>query len=170
MSRKFEPASYQDWLNELNFSSNPEQMVIAAKEAAKRNPNRQKVKHDIALILAEMYRREMTKAADRPIVARVVREKFTTVTHNLFKQPIDHIVAYVINAEPNFDRQATAVKDGKTPPGNIDVKPQGKRDDQGREITPPGFVKGPRGRVTEEGKFEPGLGFLHGDPGGGLVI
>ena len=156
----FRPQTYQDWLNEVNFSSKPQEMVYAGNMAGKLAPNKQTAQHDIALVLAEKYRQEVQRAKGNSMVVKSIKTKFNEVARDLFKSKFISLLNYVKQNEPSFDARATKTSEGLKPLGFIGA--QATRDDKGRLRSPLGFVKKPN-RVGEDGKIEPGLGFLDED-------
>lgn len=157
-NRGFKPTTYAEWLSELSFCSKADEMITAARTAAQLNPDRKQVIHDISLVLAQMYKRAMISAGDRPMVINSIKERFNEVTLKLLKQPIEAVVDYVIRTEPSFDPKATDELKGKTPPGFLKATPTVDKD--GRVRTPLGFVKKPSPAVDKDGNVRPGLGFL----------
>ena len=163
------PQTYQDWLNELDLSAknvkgadHADAMIYAAKMAGKMNPNKKEARHDVALVLANIYRRETTGARGHPMVLRTIDAKFEKVSRSLFKSSFKALMNYVIKNEPSFDPRATVINQGKTPPGNI--KANATFDKDGRKRKPLGFLGPPEPRVNDKtGEAEPGLGYLASD-------
>jgi hypothetical protein len=154
----FNPSTYEQWLSEIKFSNEIEDIIKAAKEASKYKADKNELRHDVALVLADKYRTEIKLAGGRSMLIRTIRDKFEKITQILFKSNLGGMLNYVIKNEPNFDIGATKKAQGMTPLGFIDA---GKTvDSKGRVRTPLGYISPPGGRVNEEGDKEPGLGFL----------
>lgn len=167
MQRK-QPTTYQEWINELNCATKPAEMMHAARQAYALSPNKKQAYNNIAVVLAEMYRRDMTRATDQPMVIRAIREKYDEVSSTLLKKPMQEILDAVKAALPNFDARATIEANGTRPLGFL--KADSTVDDKGEERAPLGFVRKPRPRTGRDGKSESSLGFLGDDTGtrGGL--
>jgi hypothetical protein len=166
--RRIKPQTYQDWLNELDLSAkratgedHATAMIKAARMAGKLNPNKKEARHDVALVLANIYRRETTGARGHMMVLKAIEKKFNKVSKALFKSRFKALLNYVISKEPSFDPQATAVNQGKTRPGNI--KANASLDKEGRKRRPLGFLGATEPRVAEDGHIDYGLGFLGDD-------
>lgn len=160
MSRIFKPQTYQDWLNELNFSAKVPEMVNAATNAAQAAMDKSAVRHDIALILATKYKKDIDRTAGNAMLVRAVEERYETVAQTLFKSRFSSLLNYVLKEEPNFDIQKKVENEGKTPLGFI--KPVVTKADDGTVRLPLGFMKKPT-RTDESGNTQPGLGFLDAD-------
>ena len=152
------PQTYQDWLNELNLTTKIDEMINAAIMASKLNPNVAQVRYDVALVLANMYQREISKSRGHAMVLKQIRKKYDDVSKALYKVNFGIVLQKVIESEPNFDPKATAISQGKTPPGYI--KSVASIDDKGNTRSPLGFVRKPKAREDAEGNFHPGLGYL----------
>jgi len=100
-----QPQTYQEWLDALNNSTQQSDMLKCAIAAAKMAPNTKAAFHDASLVIAGMYKREMIKAPDSPMVERNVKNRFTCVTRKLFQAPMDKVLEYVLATEPSFDTQ-----------------------------------------------------------------
>jgi len=161
MSRIFKPQSYNDWLNELNFSINEDQIINAATNVGKLAMDKNAARHDIALILAKKYQTEMNKNGLNGMIARDIKERYENVAQALFKSKFDSLLSYVVKNEPEFDIRTTVEQAGKTPLGF--VKSTVTKDLKGNARRPLGFARKPDPRVDGEGKVEPGLGFLNDD-------
>lgn len=161
MSQIFKPKSYNDWLNELNFSINEQQMINAATNAGKLSLDKNAARHDIALILAWKYRAEMKKNGKNGMVARDIQERYENVAQALFKSKFDSLLAYVVKNEPEFDVRSTVEQAGKSTLGF--VKTSVTKDQKGNDRLPLGFTRKPDTRLDAEGRPEPGLGFLNGN-------
>jgi len=107
-----QPQTYQEWLNELNNSTQQSRILECAVVAAKLAPNQKAAFHDAALVLAGMYKREMFKAIDNPVLERTIKSKFNAVTQKLFQGSIDKVLEHVIATEPSFDPQASGIRQG----------------------------------------------------------
>jgi len=156
----FKPKTYKDWLNEINFSSKPLEMVHAGNMAGKLAPDKKTAQHDIALVLAEKYRQEMIKAGGNVMVVRGIRDKYQEVSKKLFNINFPVILNYVKKNEPEYNIKKTKEAEGASPPGYI--RPIVTEDEKGRPRKPLGFVKKPV-KKTEDGDIEPSLGFLADD-------
>ena len=95
------PSSYEGWLKEISISSKPHEIVAAAKEARKFNQSKE-ASHDIALLLAEMYRRDMAGSADNQIAIKITNERFGSVVKSLFNTRLEPMLEYVKKVNPNF--------------------------------------------------------------------
>lgn len=166
--RRKEPTTYKEWMDELNCSGKPAEMKFAAMQAYKLNPNKKKAYQDIAVVLCEMYRRDMTRVTEQPMVIRAIKEKFDDVAGALFRKPMLDVLNEVKAALPNFDARATIEASGQRPLGFL--KAASTVDEKGAERSPLGFVSKPRPRTGKNGKPESSLGFLGDDTGtrGGL--
>jgi len=158
-SSAFRPQTYKDWLNEVNFSSKPQEMVQAGLMAGKLAPNKQTAQHDLALVLAEKYRQEVQRARGNSMVVKSIKAKFDEVARDLFKSKFSSMLNYVMQNEPSFDPQASRAAKGVAL-GFIGAKTT--RDSDGRVRNPLGFIKKPSGKGAG-GKAAPGLGFLEED-------
>lgn len=156
----FRPRSYQDWLNEINFSSKPQEMVHAGNMAGRLASDKKTAQHDIALVLAEKYRQEMVRAGGNVMVTRGIKNKYQEVARDLFKSDFGKILNYIRQKEPGYDPKSTKAAQGSSPLGFIKAKPT--HDDRGHIRAPLGFIKKPN-KVSESGHVEPGLGFLDDD-------
>jgi len=107
-----QPQTYQEWLNELNNSTQQARILECAVSAAKLAPSPKVAFHDAALVLANMYKREMNKAADNPVLERTIKSKFDTITQKLFQGPMSKVLEHVIATEPSFDPQASGIRQG----------------------------------------------------------
>lgn len=141
--QKREPATYQDWLNELYNNHGKEAILACAVEVAKRAPDKKTAFHDVSLVLAQMYKRAMVKAQENPIVEREVKNCFNDVTTTLFKTDLEKVIKYVVTTEPNFDPSA---KTGKLGFVKSDLTDPDKK--------PLGFIK------TTPRNGNPSLGFI----------
>jgi len=159
MSQMFKPKTYNDWLNELNFSVKEDDMIVAATNAGKLAADKNAARHDIALVLARKYQAEMRKNGKNGMVARDINERYEHVSQNLFKSKFDSLLAYVVKNEPEFDIRSTGEQAGKTTLGFVKATVT-KDPRKGYDRTPLGFMRKPEGRVDPEGNIEPGLGFL----------
>lgn len=121
-----QPQTYQEWLDALNNTTQQGDMLKCAVAAAKLAPDPKTAFHDAALVIAGMYKREMTKAADSPIMERNVKNRFNYITQKLFQGPIDKVIEHILTTEPNFDPQASRFKQtgglGYIAPPNKDGK------------------------------------------------
>lgn len=156
MSSAFRPQTYQDWLNEINFSSKSQEMVHAGNMAGRLAPNKKTAQHDIALVLAEKYRQEAQRAKGNSMVVKSIKSKYDEVARDLFKTKFNSLLNYVKQNEPSFDMRATKVAEGFKTLGYIGV--QATQDDKGHARSPLGFVKKPNSKGEN-----PGLGFLEED-------
>lgn len=104
------PQTYKEWLNALNNSVRMEDILDAAVNAAKVAPDKKTAFDDATLILANMHKREMSKAVENPVLERTIQDKFNQITERLFKASFDKVLNHVITVEPNFDPQAVALK------------------------------------------------------------
>lgn len=154
------PHTYQDWLNEINYASKPQEMVFAGNMAGKLATNKQTAQHDIALVLAEKYRQEVQRAKGNSMVVKSIKIKFNVVAKDLFKSKFGSLLNYVKQNEPSFDMRATKTAEGLKPLGFIGA--QATWDDKGRLRSPLGFVKKPN-RKDKDGNPQPGLGYLEED-------
>lgn len=148
-----QPQSYEEWLSEIKFANTLEDslggpgILTAAAQVARLNPSKDAARHDIALVLAAKYQGEMQRAGGRPMLVRIIEDKFDKISQMIFKSNFTSLYQYVIKNEPSFDPKATNLAQG------------------GAAL---GFVKKP-GRVNEKGIVEKGLGFLEDNgPGGAL--
>lgn len=158
----FQPKTYEEWLSELNFSTKPEEMISAALMAAKLSPNKKAATHDVSLVLANMYKREVNYARGQTMVIKRVGDKFEFVSQKLFKRPFSALLDYIKRSEPEFDHKATSYAKGAKAPGFI--KADSTYDNKGNERKPLGFVA-PKPRVDDKGSSYPGLGYLEDDGG-----
>jgi len=95
------PNSYEGWLQEMSISSKPHEIVSAAKQALALNKGK-KAHHDIALILAEMYRRDMVGSSDNKIATNITNDRYNSVVRSLFNTPLLPMLEYVKKVNPNF--------------------------------------------------------------------
>ena len=98
---RVKPNSYEAWLKEMSISSKPHEIVAAAKHAMSFNRSKE-AHHDIALILAEMYKRDMVGADDNQVAAKITRERYGSVVKALFNTPLEPMLGYVKKVNPNF--------------------------------------------------------------------
>lgn len=164
MSKIFKPQSYQDWINELNFATKDQEMVKAAINAIQLAADKGTARHDIALVLAAKYKKDMDRTANNAMLVRAIDERYEIVAQSVFKSKFQSLINYVIKTEPDFLRRfdpvAKAESDGKTPLGFI--KPAIHKNEDGSVRLPLGFMKS-HGREDDKGNIEPGLGFLSAD-------
>lgn len=150
MMQQRKPVTYQDWLNELYNNHSSESIIGCAVEVAKRAPDKKTAFHDVSLVLAQMYNRDMVKAKENPIIEREIKTRFNDVTTTLFKTDFDKVLHYVITAEPQFDPGAAkAVIEDKKPLGFIKASAPSDPDRK-----PLGFIK------TTPRNGNPSLGFM----------
>lgn len=147
MQRK-QPQSYEEWLSEIKFSNSLEDILTAAAQASRLNPDKKAARHDVALVLADKYRGEMQRAVGKPIAIRVIDEKFDKIAGMIFKSKFLSVYNYVVENEPSFDPKATDLANG------------------GAVL---GYIK-PQPRLNDKGIAEPGLGFLDDDSVGGSSL
>jgi len=95
------PNSYEAWLKEMDISSKPHEIVAAAKHAMSFNRSKE-AHHNIALILAEMYKRDMVVANDSQVAIRITNERYGSVVKSLFNTPLEPMLEYVKKVNPNF--------------------------------------------------------------------
>jgi len=153
------PQTYQDWLNELNYATKPQEMIYTAQMASKVAPNRGAHRHDVALILAEKYKQDLLRGGDNAMVKRAVDQKFEEVANIVFQAQFSGILGYVLKAEPGFDLKTTAArKEGAG--GSLGFVKSKASVRDGEVRTPLGFVGKPAAR-----KGEGSLGFLGDDSG-----
>jgi hypothetical protein len=149
-----QPQSYEDWLSEIKFSNSLDAaldgpgIIPAAMQAARMNPDKKAARHDVALVLADKYRGEIQRAGGRPMLIKVIDDKFDKIGQIIFKSKFSSIYKYVLENEPNFDPKATNLAKG------------------GAAL---GFIKRPD-RVNDNGVVEKGLGFLNDDNVGGGAL
>ena len=98
---RIKPNSYDTWLKEMSISSKPHEIVTAAKHAMSFNRSRE-AHHDIALILAEMYRRDMVGSDDNRIASNITNERYGSVVKAVFNTPLEPMLEYVKKVNPNF--------------------------------------------------------------------
>lgn len=167
MNNAFKPKTYQDWLNELNFSVTEQQMINAAINAGNLVADKNIARHDIALILVHKYKTEMKRTSNSAMLATTINKRFEDVTQALFKSKFSALMSYVLKNEPELDIQYKNKIQGKTPLGFVDA---GETvDEKGNPRTPLGFIKKPTPRLGHSAipgssevaeRLEPGLGFL----------
>ena len=155
--QSFRPSTYKEWLSEIKFSTDVEGMAKAAIQAGRLNPNKNEVKHDVALVIADKYKTEKTLANNRAMLLSAIGKRYDKVCNILFKCNFAPILSYVIKNEPEFDIKATQKMQGRPSLGFVDAGIT--RDKKGKVRRPLGFVK-KSSRVNKDGKVEPGLGFL----------
>lgn len=170
MNNAFKPKTYQDWLNEINFSVNEHQMINAALNAGNLAADKNAARHDIALVLAHKYKTEMKRTANRTMLVDSINKKYEAVAQTVFKSKFNALLSYVMKNEPNFDIEHKNKAEGKTPLGFVNA---GETvDEKGNPRSPLGFVKKPTPRMgvsarpgssEVEERSEPGLGFLGTD-------
>jgi hypothetical protein len=117
MMRRREPTDYQGWLNELNNQTKEADIGRCCMEAAKRAPNKQVAFHDLCLVLAGMYERQIKVSAGSPIAGQDITSRFNRVCGGLFKpsankSSLDKLLEHVNRNEPNFNREAHKVSLG----------------------------------------------------------
>jgi len=157
----FQPRTYKDWLNELNFSITEDQMIKAATNAGNLAMDKNMARHDIALILAHKYKTELKRTAGNEMVARDIEDRYENVAQTLFKSKFSAMMSYVIKNEPDFDLDYKVKSSGKVRLGFVQASVT--TDERGNARLPLGFAKKPDPRMDEEGKPERGLGFLGAD-------
>jgi len=154
-----QPQTYNEWLNELNYATKPQEMIFAAQMAARVAPNRGAHLHDVALILAEKYKQDLLRGGDNAMVKRAVDQKFEEVSNIVFQAQFSGILGYVLKAEPGFDLKTTAArKEGAA--GSLGFVKSKASVKDGKVRSPLGFVGKPAPR-----KGETSLGFLGDDSG-----
>ena len=95
------PSSYEGWLKEMSMSSKPHEIVAAAQQARRFNQSKE-ASHDIALLLAEMYRRDMVVSTDNRIAINITNERYGSVVKSLFNTELEPMIDYVKKVNPNF--------------------------------------------------------------------
>ena len=98
---RVKPNSYEAWLKEMSISSKPHEIVAAAKHAMSFNRSNE-AHHDIALILAEMYKRDMVGSEDNRIASNITNERYGSVVKAIFNTPLEPMLQYVKKVNPNF--------------------------------------------------------------------
>lgn len=182
MQQRQKPQTYEQWLSELKFAHEFDDVIKAANAVITIARDKKQAQVDVALTIVEKYKIDMRRAFN-PMVKKTIEESYDTIAEKLFSPPggpkckMSGLIKYVQKNEPNFVKHAgidevNVRKDDteRNARGEImEKKPLGfikgyeSVDREGQPRKPLGFVNPVPTIDKKDGKLRPPLGFLGGD-------